>query len=123
MDADLPVYPEEKDENSKKTWQKKKSNHTRTVNELTLEKWISTYPAQCTYLATQIWFTQKTYTIFESAKGRKRHLNDLRDVRTRGMEGEVTSESDEYASLADCNNEQLEVLTYKAKQDAELKRA
>jgi hypothetical protein len=57
MDADLPVYPEEKDENSKKTWQKKKSNHTRTVNELTLEKWISTYPAQCTYLATQIWFT------------------------------------------------------------------
>jgi hypothetical protein len=39
------------------------------------------------------------------------------------MEGEVTSESDEYASLADCNNEQLEVLTYKAKQDAELKRA
>ena len=51
MDKDLPVYPEEKDDNTKKNWLKKTKNTTRNVDAATLEKWISTYPAQCTYLA------------------------------------------------------------------------
>ena len=45
MDADLPVYPEEKDETTRKNWLKKTKNTIRTVDGPTLEAWISQWPA------------------------------------------------------------------------------
>mgnify|MGYP006106106853 CR=1 FL=1 len=42
---DLPVFPEEKDEATKKSWLKKAKNTVRSVDGPTLEAWITKWPA------------------------------------------------------------------------------
>ena len=51
MDLDLPVFPEEKDETTKKNWLKKTKNTVRSVDGPTMEAWISKFPAQCLYIS------------------------------------------------------------------------
>jgi hypothetical protein len=51
MDLDLPVFPEEKDETTKKNWLKKTKNTVRNVDGPTMEAWISKFPAQCLYVS------------------------------------------------------------------------
>jgi hypothetical protein len=74
MDLDLPVFPEEKDDTTKKGWLKKAKNIVRNVDGPTMEAWITKFPAQCLYISVQAWFTEKIETVFTSAKGRKKIL-------------------------------------------------
>ena len=79
MELDLPIIPE--DPKEYRRFKLTSEFRARSVKADVFRDWISKFPGQSTYLASQVWFTQKLLSIFQGANDKAKTVEQIRRQR------------------------------------------